>query len=87
MPSNSNFSASIFIRISPVLKSEIANRKLTRSGILPAPASRWQGSKANAASKDLNKFRLGCFDSELDAAKAYDAAKMYHKEFACLNFS
>jgi len=30
---------------------------------------------------------LGCFDNELDAARAYDrAAREYHKEFARLNF-
>jgi hypothetical protein len=30
---------------------------------------------------------LGCFKKEKDAAKAYDqAAKIYHKEFAALNF-
>jgi len=34
------------------------------------------------------KIWLGYFDNELDAAKAYDAAaRMYHKEFAQLNFS
>jgi hypothetical protein len=33
------------------------------------------------------KLWLGYFDSELDAAKAYDeAARMYHKEFASINF-
>jgi hypothetical protein len=33
------------------------------------------------------KIWLGYFDDELSAARAYDrAARMYHKEFACLNF-
>ena len=32
-------------------------------------------------------YHLGYFKSEIDAARAYDqAAKKYHKDFACLNF-
>jgi hypothetical protein len=41
----------------------------------------------NRKLKIKNNCRLGYFDSEEDAARAYDrAARMYHKEFAQLNF-
>ena len=47
-----------------------------------------QYSKWTARIRYENKrIFLGYFESEIDAAKAYDkAAKKYHKEFACLNF-
>lgn len=36
---------------------------------------------------DYKSIYLGCFENEIEAAKAYDEAAMkYHGEFACLNF-
>lgn len=36
---------------------------------------------------DRKVIHLGCFKKEIDAAKAYDqGARIYHKEFASLNF-
>jgi hypothetical protein len=44
---------------------------------------RWQ-TKIYFRGKPIS---LGCFDSQIDAAKAYDeAARKYHKDFARLNF-
>jgi hypothetical protein len=46
--------------------------------------SRWV---ARIKYKD-RRIYLGCFKDEIAAAKAYDrAARKYHKEFACLNFT
>ena len=61
----------------------------------PGCASKYKGVHIN---KKLGKWRaaimfegnrifLGDFNTEIDAAQAYDAAaKLYHKEFASLNF-
>jgi hypothetical protein len=44
---------------------------------------KWQA----AINVDRKSIHLGYFNDEIEAAKCYDeAAKKYHKEFACLNF-
>jgi hypothetical protein len=51
--------------------------------------SRSKGKRKWEAQVGFNKktIRLGCFDNEIEAAKARDrAARKYHGEFACLNF-
>ena len=50
--------------------------------------SKRKGKWFSAIRADGKKIWLGYFDSEENAAKAYDsAARMYHKAFAQLNFS
>lgn len=52
-------------------------------GISPTPSGRWQ-AKIHVNRRQIT---LGRFDSEADAARAYDAAaKIHHGEFARLNF-
>ena len=71
------------------------SQNLLNRRIRPDCKSRYKGVIWNAharkwvAKVGLGGVRhhLGCFEREIDAAKAYDkAAKKYHREFACLNF-
>jgi len=59
------------------------------------PSSKYKGVSWKKRTKKWNvqichngeRKTIGCFDDEIQAAKAYDrAAKLYHKEFAVLNF-
>lgn len=47
-------------------------------------SNNWKVTIGHVRRKSLH---LGYFENELEAAKAYDeAARLYHKEFACVNF-
>jgi hypothetical protein len=73
-------------------RQNMYNRRKLRTGLTSLfkgvywrkDTKRWRAN----ITVDGKKISLGQFLSEIDAAKAYDnAAKIYHKEFAQLNFS
>jgi hypothetical protein len=78
------------LRLATATENSCNRRKIKRSG-----SSRYKGVSYNRRrGKWYARIKihgesifLGCFDNEVDAAKAYDeAARRYHGEFACLNF-
>jgi hypothetical protein len=78
------------LRIATIAQNQYNRRKLSKK-----TSSKYKGVHRKRNMKKYcavigcngKRIFLGCFEDEIDAAKAYDeAAKKYHGEFAVLNF-
>ena len=78
------------LRLATHAQSMRNRKKFARSATSKYKGISWDAStkKWAASIQAYNRKRhLGCFNNEIDAAKAYDkAARKYHGEFAALNF-